>query len=348
MTRALAVALLLAGCGGPLRERVAALEVALADARASGARQCAPVELAMAETHGEFAALEIDQGDYRRARAELAVAESNATQAIRRSPRDRCAVDETVPDLDRDGVPDDRDECVRQPEDRDGAQDDDGCPEADNDGDGFFDDADRCPMQPEDRDGHDDQDGCPDADNDGDTLVDRVDQCPTQPEDRDGYDDDDGCPDCDDDGDKVPECPQALDRCPGQSGRPGDGCPYKHVRLTERRLQVTRPIRFMKMRRVVLSPGARAVLDDVARLLADKPRIKIRVEAHTHSKGRGKANLRRSKVQAAVVRAYLISRGVDGSRMVSVGYGEKRPISQNRTAAGRARNQRVEFVIIGR
>jgi OOP family OmpA-OmpF porin len=348
MKRAAAAVLLLTACAGQLRDRVAELEVAIADARSSGARNCAPVELAMAEAHGEFAVIEIDQGDYYRARAELAVAETNAAQALQRSPRQRCAVSEAGADLDRDGVPDDRDECQRQPEDRDGADDHDGCPESDNDGDGFVDESDRCPMQPEDRDGHDDEDGCPDGDNDGDKLGDRVDQCPDTPEDADGHDDDDGCPDCDDDGDKVPECPLALDRCPGQSGRPGDGCPYANVALTERGLQLTRPIRFKKGRKVVLAPAARALLDDVAKVLADRPELKIRIEAHTDSKGRDKANLRRSKAQAAAVRGYLVGRGIDGSRIVSVGYGEKRPIAENRTAAGRAQNQRVEFVITGR
>ncbi|MEZ4269759.1 MAG: thrombospondin type 3 repeat-containing protein, partial [Myxococcota bacterium] len=71
-------------------------------------------------------------------------------------------------DTDGDGVPDRRDQCEILPEDRDGFEDDDGCPDPDNDGDGVLDTEDRCPNEPEDLDGVDDDDGCPDLDNDGD------------------------------------------------------------------------------------------------------------------------------------------------------------------------------------
>lgn len=66
-------------------------------------------------------------------------------------------------DRDKDGVPDPNDQCPDEPEDWDGFQDDDGCPDADNDRDGIPDTTDDCPMDPEDRDGHRDEDGCPDS-----------------------------------------------------------------------------------------------------------------------------------------------------------------------------------------
>ncbi|AUX27678.1 hypothetical protein SOCEGT47_082760 [Sorangium cellulosum] len=69
-----------------------------------------------------------------------------------------------VRDADGDGVPDEIDQCGELAEDRDGFQDDDGCPEGDNDEDGVFDDEDRCPAQQEDEDGVQDEDGCPDPD----------------------------------------------------------------------------------------------------------------------------------------------------------------------------------------
>lgn len=68
----------------------------------------------------------------------------------------------------------------------------------DRDGDGVRDGQDACWTQPEDRDGHDDWDGCPDPDDDGDGIDDAFDRCPLQPEDRDGYRDGDGCPDAED------------------------------------------------------------------------------------------------------------------------------------------------------
>ena len=65
----------------------------------------------------------------------------------------------------------------------------------DSDKDGVVDDRDRCPADMEDRDGFQDDDGCPDPDNDGDGILDRDDHCPNEPETRNGYEDDDGCPD---------------------------------------------------------------------------------------------------------------------------------------------------------
>jgi OmpA-OmpF porin, OOP family len=65
----------------------------------------------------------------------------------------------------------------------------------DRDGDGIPDDVDACPDRPEDKDGFEDEDGCPDIDNDGDRVLDIADKCPTEPETWNGYMDDDGCPD---------------------------------------------------------------------------------------------------------------------------------------------------------
>jgi hypothetical protein len=72
-----------------------------------------------------------------------------------------------VSDLDRDGVPDRRDACPRDPEDADGFADTDGCPDPDDDGDGIPDADDLCPRQAEDLDGWRDQDGCPDNEQPG-------------------------------------------------------------------------------------------------------------------------------------------------------------------------------------
>jgi OmpA-OmpF porin, OOP family len=164
-------------------------------------------------------------------------------------------------DADGDGIADDADDCPEgMPEDRDGFEDDDGCPEDDNDGDGVPDGVDQCPSKLEDLDGYQDEDGCPDLDNDGDKIpdandacpmesgvisknkkfngcapkdsdndgiLDDVDRCPTRPEDRDGRHDQDGCPDPDDDADRILD---EADDCPTQRGPqrsvPGlNGCP---------------------------------------------------------------------------------------------------------------------------
>ena len=98
-------------------------------------------------------------------------------------------------DRDGDGIPDDLDKCPNEPEDKDGFQDEDGCPDPDNDNDGVPDIYDACPNDPEDMDGFEDNDGCPDLDNDKDGIPDKQDKCPNEPETLNGYKDDDGCPD---------------------------------------------------------------------------------------------------------------------------------------------------------
>ena len=67
-------------------------------------------------------------------------------------------------------------------------------PPGDTDGDGRADDVDRCPDEPEDVDGFQDEDGCPDPDNDGDGVAAINDKCPSEPESFDGVQDEDGCP----------------------------------------------------------------------------------------------------------------------------------------------------------
>jgi OmpA-OmpF porin, OOP family len=343
----LCAATVAASCAGErLRGEIVTVERAIQGARASGAENCAPADLARAVAHSEFAELELDEGDYYRARAELALAETSAEVARRRSPRSRCIL-AGGGDGDGDGVRDDQDQCLAELEDPDGAQDEDGCPESDNDSDGFADGPDRCPDDAEDRDGHADEDGCPDPDNDKDRLADRIDQCPDRAEDQDGKDDDDGCPDCDDDGDKVPECPQVADQCPGEPGRPPDGCPFKGVVVAERRIEIGEPVLFAN-RKATIQPASHELLDEVARVLAARRELRVRVEAHTDNKGPAGRNLRLSKARAAAVARYLMARGIDASRVTSEGYGESRPIDDNRTRAGRAQNRRVEFVITGR
>jgi hypothetical protein len=130
-------------------------------------------------------------------------------------------------DSDGDGVPDSIDKCPNEPEDRDGFQDADGCPDPDNDGDGIPDRDDKCPNEPEDFDGFQDADGCPDLDDDGDGIPDTIDKCRNEPEDFDGFQDADGCPDLDNDGDGIPD---ARDKCPNEPEdkdgfQDADGCP---------------------------------------------------------------------------------------------------------------------------
>jgi outer membrane protein OmpA-like peptidoglycan-associated protein len=131
------------------------------------------------------------------------------------------------PDNDGDGVADLADRCRDDAETSDGFEDEDGCPDLDDDEDGIPDVDDACRNDREDEDGFEDDDGCPDLDNDADGVLDGADACPRDAEDRDGFQDEDGCPELDNDADGVPD---GADKCPrDREDRDGfqddDGCP---------------------------------------------------------------------------------------------------------------------------
>jgi OmpA-OmpF porin, OOP family len=125
-------------------------------------------------------------------------------------------------DRDGDGIADAVDKCPDAPEDFDGFEDEDGCPEPDNDHDGVLDLNDRCPNEP----GPGVNGGCPfvaNSDRDADGVADQNDKCPDDPEDRDGFQDSDGCPDPDNDGDGILD---VNDKCPMEPGPVSKGgCP---------------------------------------------------------------------------------------------------------------------------
>jgi len=343
---------LIAACAGSeVKARTTTVDGLIETARKNGAQVCAPVELAMAESHNDFARHELAIGEYYDAKHEIEVAEQNARLAVDHSPPERCVPKVAAPgpgDADGDGIPDDKDECPKVPEDFDGFQDEDGCPEDDNDADGIADKLDKCPNDPEDRDGFEDDDGCPDNDNDGDGLADRIDACPDQAEDKDGFEDDDGCPDCDDDKDGVPECPEAKDACPGVTGDSPDGCKkYTLIVVTEKKIELKQTVYF-DTRKTTIKRVSYPLLDEVTQALLDNPTIHVRIEGHTDSRGSDAFNMKLSKGRANSVRNYLLSKGVDADRMIAEGYGETQFIADNRTAAGREQNRRVEFFITSR
>jgi outer membrane protein OmpA-like peptidoglycan-associated protein len=337
---------LLAGCAGnELASRARDVRGVIKAARDAGAYRCAPRELAIAESHVDFAERDLDQGDYFRAKDHLQVADSNARQALRLSPPERCQQSRaTSGDSDGDGVPDRSDRCPAEPEDRDGFEDGDGCPEPDNDKDGLIDARDKCPNDAEDMDGFADDDGCPDPDNDEDGVLDAQDKCPREKEDRDGFEDGDGCPEPDNDKDGYLD---AADKCPNEAGpQGGDGCPqrYKFISVTAEKIELRQTIFFQSTKAVIMSKSY-PLLDEVATALKARPAIKVRIEGHTDSRGNRALNTRLSQARADSVKAYLVGKGVEADRLDAKGFGPDQPIETNKTAAGRDKNRRVEFVI---
>jgi len=299
----------LAGCvqAAKLPGEHKALTAELKDAHTNKwAKECGPAQLAKAETHKEFAEIEFEQGDARRATEHLAVARANIAQALECRPKDR----------DGDGVFDNVDKCPDEPEDMDGHLDTDGCPDFDRDRDGIEDKADLCPDEPEDIDGFNDTDGCPDPDNDRDGILDVDDKCPDKAETLNGYLDDDGCPD--------------------------DG--PSNVEVTKDQIVIKDKILF-DTGKATIKPVSHGILNAVAQVLKDYPNIKVRVEGHTDSVGSANANKKLSDKRAASVRTYLVGKGITKGRLTSMGKGEGDPIDTNRTATGRSNNRRVEFHI---
>ncbi len=333
------------------------------------AYNCAPKELAFAESNVEFGLYELTQGNFVQARQHLTLAERNAKAADKLSNFDACkdtqvAIKVTTAkkieikkpeakpeDKDGDGLRDDVDQCPLDPEDFDGFEDENGCPDRDNDQDGVEDVADGCMFVAEDKDGFADDDGCPDFDNDGDGIADLNDQCSKQPEDYDGFQDDDGCPDEDNDNDQIAD---VMDQCPNDAetynnNEDEDGCPDKKAlaQIDGDKIRLNEKVFFKSGKADILSQSY-PLLNEVAEILKKKKKISIRIEGHTDSVGSSRYNLKLSDRRAASVRLFLAERGIENSRMVSEGFGEERPIETNSSDAGRASNRRVEIHITSR
>lgn len=257
-------------------------------------------------------------------------------------------------DRDGDGVPDGSDACASEAEDRDGYQDEDGCPDGDNDNDGIADDKDKCTEEPEDRDNYQDEDGCPEPDNDGDSTPDTSDRCPDQKEDVDGFDDGDGCPDEDNDldgfADAVDKCPNdpetvnGIDDEDGCADSRGTGPEDRGDRLDLKGGQVT-------FRGSAVTPVGKQVLRSVASLMRDRSLV-VRVEVHVPLGTRSKRprDIVRQKQQdrqltikrATAVLEFLASQGVPLTQIQAAGLGSDRPLGNN--APTDPANERVDFI----
>jgi outer membrane protein OmpA-like peptidoglycan-associated protein len=294
----------------------------------------------MAVSHNDFARAELDAGDYYRALDEIKIADANAGLAIAHSPPDRCGPKPPPPkDSDGDGIPDKIDHCPFEPEDKDGFEDQDGCPDPDNDKDTILDKVDKCPNEPEDFDQFEDTDGCPDLDNDKDGVPDGADKCPIEA----GPVENGGCPDKDKDGDGVVD---RLDKCPDVPGdKDNEGCPkQKFIKVTKERIELLQKVHFATAKATIMSDSF-AMLTEVGDVLRRRPEIKVRVEGHTDSRGGLQYNMRLSQARADSVKQFLVGQGVDPTRMDARGFGPTQPIADNRTEKGREQNRRVEFII---
>ena len=195
----------------------------------------------------------------------------------------------------------------------------------DSDGDGVVDEADQCPNTP--RGVTVDARGCP-PDSDGDGVPDYLDQCPGTPP---GVAvDNSGCP-FDSDGDGVAD---HLDQCPNTP---------KGATVNEVGCWSLEATTLYDSNSSYMKAEAYPLLDEVAIILEKNPEMKVEVQGHTDNTGTAEYNQWLSEKRAQKVTDYLVSKGIDPSRLEAKGYGFTQPVASNATAEGRAQNRRVEL-----
>ncbi len=248
------------------------------------------------------------------------------------TPKDIKVVDKNgcPMDTDKDGIPDYFDKCPDTKPDI--PVDKEGCP-LDSDKDGIPDYADKCPNTKEGAEV--DENGCP-KDSDDDGIPDYADKCPNTPEDI--MVDEQGCP-LDSDNDGIPDF---EDKCPNTpEGIEVDekGC-FKSLTL-----------------RIYFAPNSTKVdkkyykeIEKVAKILKQYPSLMIEVQGHTDKRPTSsyEYNMRLSQKRAEAVKRILVKKfGISPDRIVARGYGFTKPIASNDTEEGRAKNRRIEIVVIG-
>ena len=238
---------------------------------------------------------------------------------------------DSLPDSDIDGVSDDRDKCPDTPAGI--TVDTTGCPR-DFDGDGVPDHKDMCPnTQPN---IGVDSTGCA-MDEDRDGVADTKDLCPATP--KNAPVDTTGCP-MDSDRDGIPDY---QDKCPNTlRGVKIDkkGCPVNKREDLER---LKKGINF-KSGSTVLTKASYRTLDDIVKLLTKFGDVSLEIQGHTDNVGGDEynENLSQGRAQSAV--DYLIRKGIPVERLRAVGFGPRKPIADNKTKKGRAKNRRVELI----
>lgn len=200
----------------------------------------------------------------------------------------------------------------------------------DTDKDGINDKDDKCPTVA----GVAKYNGCPVPDTDKDGINDENDKCPTTA----GVAKYNGCPIPDTDKDGVND---EEDKCPSIKGtRENNGCPE---------LKATYNFDNKKVQFVsgsaVLTKVSKVELNKVVKALNENPTLKLFVEGHTDASGNDKINNPLSVKRANAVKSYLVAQKIDAARLTAEGFGSTQPISDNKTAKGKALNRRVDFKV---
>jgi OmpA-OmpF porin, OOP family len=227
-------------------------------------------------------------------------------------------------DYDKDGFTNDVDNCPNT------AGTVNGCPDGDRDG--VADKDDNCPEVA----GLPNYKGCPIPDTDRDGINDEEDKCPQVA----GVAKYNGCPVPDTDGDGVND---EQDKCPATAGDASNsGCPVIRQEVVQKVNIAAKSILFVTGKDV-LDKRSFAQLNNLAALLNNDATLKLKIDGHTDITGNADKNQVLSERRAAAVKTYLIKMGIDEARITTEGFGSNKPVATNSTAAGRAKNRRVEM-----
>ena len=181
-------------------------------------------------------------------------------------------------------------------------------------------------------------------DSDGDGIPDDLDLCPTVA----GFSTFSGCPDTDRDG-----IPDQEDQCPTVAGSSlYQGCPPPNSHSDpiddnlRSRMDKAAQLVFFATDSAILLPASFKALDEVIDILQQDSLLRLDISGHTDNSGSSERNRQLSERRAGAVLDYLRSVGhIDSRRLSSAGYGSSRPIADNATLTGKARNRRVQFVL---
>lgn len=134
------------------------------------------------------------------------------------------------------------------------------------------------------------------------------------------------------------------------SGLPPDTTYEKNIALQPLELNASVVLKniFFDVNKAELKPASQTELDRLIQLLNENPALKIEISGHTDNAGKPSDNLVLSNNRAKAVVGYLVSKNIAAARLVAKGYGETKPIADNKTEEGKAMNRRTEIKIIGK
>ena len=148
------------------------------------------------------------------------------------------------------------------------------------------------------------------------------------------------------DGALVKAAEQAAPVAPGTAAPVAPVAPVAPAAATTQKVTYAADA-FFDFDKSVLKPEGKAKLDDLASKVQNINLEVIIAVGHTDSVGSDAYNQKLSVRRAEAVKAYLVSKGIDKSRVYTEGKGEKQPVASNKTADGRAKNRRVEIEVVG-